>query len=440
MRNRLSLRRPLTIALGLILGAASTTVLAISNDEVNAGVQFSFSNPGARSLGLGGAFTGLADDATAAFANPAGLTILRTQELAFEVRFTEFDTSFVDSGVVGFSPNQPIDDSGIVRSSSSDSVFQPSYVSWVLPRERFTIALYYQRLADFEASYRTQGLDIQFNNGLDRIFAVDTSINFDVQNFGAAFGYELSDSFSVGASVAYSSFEIDSSTTRTEDPDFANRQRQRGDDNDVVFTLGTLWRISDQWNLGLAYRTGGEFRYRASNETLPTNIAHPNSLEVSTDFDVPDVLSAGISFRPGDAWLVTLDVNRVYYSALTDSTRDIFVASADDVVPAFIRVDDGTEVRLGVEYAFLNMDRPLFLRGGVWRDPDHRLNVPDSLAGDCDGSTFAACLDAAVFGPGDDEMHYSLGIGWAFEKFQIDAAVDFSDLVDTYSVSGVLRF
>lgn len=35
--------------------------------------QFSFSNPGARSLGFGGAFVALADDATASFANPAGL-------------------------------------------------------------------------------------------------------------------------------------------------------------------------------------------------------------------------------------------------------------------------------------------------------------------------------------------------------------------------------
>ncbi|MGB5341528.1 MAG: hypothetical protein WBP67_05500, partial [Thermoanaerobaculia bacterium] len=33
-------------------------------------LQFNFADPGARSLGFGGAFVGLADDATAAFANP----------------------------------------------------------------------------------------------------------------------------------------------------------------------------------------------------------------------------------------------------------------------------------------------------------------------------------------------------------------------------------
>ena len=33
--------------------------------EINAAVQFNFSTPGARSLGLGGAFLAIADDATA---------------------------------------------------------------------------------------------------------------------------------------------------------------------------------------------------------------------------------------------------------------------------------------------------------------------------------------------------------------------------------------
>jgi len=38
--------------------------------------ELSYSNPGARSLGFGGAFTAQADDATAAFANPSGLVRL----------------------------------------------------------------------------------------------------------------------------------------------------------------------------------------------------------------------------------------------------------------------------------------------------------------------------------------------------------------------------
>jgi hypothetical protein len=36
-------------------------------------LHLSISDPGARSMGFGGAFVALGDDATAAFANPAGL-------------------------------------------------------------------------------------------------------------------------------------------------------------------------------------------------------------------------------------------------------------------------------------------------------------------------------------------------------------------------------
>ena len=56
---------------------AQETVLAL---------EFDFSKPGARSLGFGGAFAALADDATAAFANPAGLVQLSRSEVSIEGR------------------------------------------------------------------------------------------------------------------------------------------------------------------------------------------------------------------------------------------------------------------------------------------------------------------------------------------------------------------
>ncbi len=54
---------------------------SVSGQEAVVPLQFSFSDPGARSMGLGGAFVALADDATAAFANPAGLVQLLRPEV-----------------------------------------------------------------------------------------------------------------------------------------------------------------------------------------------------------------------------------------------------------------------------------------------------------------------------------------------------------------------
>ena len=77
MRNTFVL---LTVCLALALPAAAQN----TDIESLSGLQFNFGNPGARSLGMGGAFLGLADDASAAEANPAGLTILRKPEISLE--------------------------------------------------------------------------------------------------------------------------------------------------------------------------------------------------------------------------------------------------------------------------------------------------------------------------------------------------------------------
>src|SRR6266487_4234493 len=66
--------------------------------ESLSGLQFNFGNPGARSLGMGGAFLGLADDASAAEANPAGLTILRKPEISVEIRNYVEQQTFTTTG------------------------------------------------------------------------------------------------------------------------------------------------------------------------------------------------------------------------------------------------------------------------------------------------------------------------------------------------------
>ncbi|MGH2670399.1 MAG: UPF0164 family protein, partial [bacterium] len=75
-----------------ILAAIATPA---AGQEQPATFEFSFSNPGARSMGLGGAFAALADDATAAFANPAGLVQLLEPELSAEGRSSSRRTEFV---------------------------------------------------------------------------------------------------------------------------------------------------------------------------------------------------------------------------------------------------------------------------------------------------------------------------------------------------------
>src|ERR1700682_5817669 len=79
--------RRLVLAVAAFLLLFATSLVAQNTDiESLSGLQFNFGNPGARALGMGGAFVGLADDASAAEANPAGLTILRKPEVSLEAR------------------------------------------------------------------------------------------------------------------------------------------------------------------------------------------------------------------------------------------------------------------------------------------------------------------------------------------------------------------
>src|SRR5689334_8329954 len=104
--------------------------------EALSGLQFNFGNPGARSLAMGGAFLGLADDASAAEANPAGLTILRKPESSIEARNYLEQQLFTTSGTFPDVVRTPF-------THHSDRVMI-SFASAVLPiKNKFTIGAYF---------------------------------------------------------------------------------------------------------------------------------------------------------------------------------------------------------------------------------------------------------------------------------------------------------
>ncbi len=65
----------------------------------------------------------------------------------------------------------------------------------------------------------------------------------------------------------------------------------------------------------------------------------------------------------------------------------------------------------------------------MWLDPDHRIRFVGPSA-----------LSRAAFPGGDDEVHFAVGLGLAFQAFQIDFAADLSRPVDTASLSAIYTF
>jgi long-subunit fatty acid transport protein len=408
--------------------------------------QISFSNPGARSMGLGGAFVALADDATAAFANPAGLVQLIRPEVSVEGRYWSYSTPYTEGGrLIGQPTGIGLDSTAGLRTAESEEDFSGlSFVSFVYPERNWSLALYRHQLAKFRFRSETQGLFIELQPGtVDRVRDIRASLDIDILSYGLAGALRVSDALSVGLGITYfdgslawtgSQFFIDEFPDTFYEPNSYLPERMWGqatlivDDTDWAMNLGFLWTPSETWRVGGVYRRGPEFTYDAEERAGPAHDEAPEGALGAAAYGVPigfpDVYGLGVAYRSARGSLtVGFEWDRVEYSTLIDSIE------SDVVETEGVVLEDGDEYHLGVEIVVLDSTPLIAVRGGVWYDPDHRVRSEDPDP-----------LDRALLTQGDDTLHYALGFGLAFRSFQLDVGVDLSDLVDTASLSLIYSF
>ena len=397
--------------------------------------------------------SGLADDATAAFSNPAGLTQFVKMEVSLEGRQTDFTHEFNDRGHAFEDPTGIGVDTvaGLQTATTSSPVLGASFFSFVYPHKRWAIAGYRHELANFETEIQTQGAfifrsDINFTT---RLFPAIGDLDLEIVAHGVSGAFSISDQFSVGLGVAFYEFEIDSLIRRFSvpfpnpsfpdttpggafgppdysDSNLAGFEEQIGNDEETAFNVGFLWAIGEFWSLGGTYRQGPEFGF--------TNVATNSvgdSLERSARFSVPDVLGLGVAFGPTDALKVSFEYDRVEYSDLTEDPTVVLEPGCGYA----LSVDDADEFHLGFEYLFHSKKYTTAVRLGGWYDPDHTVAFRGNINSVCEQ------VASVRFPGGEDSLHYAAGLGLVLGKgFKIDAAVDLSDRVDTFSISAVVNF
>ena len=406
-------------------------------------LQFNFSDPGARSLGFGGAFVGLADDATAAFANPAGLVQLGRPEVFIEGRRTDYSTPYTESGRVEGEPSGfGIDDTvGLKTVRSEESVSSLSFLSIAYPRGKWSVAFYRHQLADFELTSETQGLFAGGTNCCQqRYLDYRASNDFDFVNYGLSGAYRVSEALNLGLGVTY----LDASLTGVSElfaadddsvealfrPNSYLQERLVSgalvtiDDSDWFLTGGFLWTVSRGWKIGGVYRQGPQVELDSVllagvliDFGVPPGEVVARSPRNWVEF--PSLFGLGCAYRaPSDRLTVSFQWDRVGYSNIPES-----LGIEDQTV------DDADELHLGGEYVFRRPKALVALRFGAWLDPDHQLRA---ILGDP--------LTRALAPPGQDEIHYAAGVGAAFKRFQIDVGVDLSDRINTASISAIYSF
>jgi long-subunit fatty acid transport protein len=286
-----------------------------------------------------------------------------------------------------------------------------------------------------------------------------SQLQLEIAAWGGAAAWRLRDDLSVGATLSWQRFELDSLTQRfdrqeqpTGDPhvdgltggffgpaDFLpenrlNEQVLRGEDEDLAGSVGVLWRPLSALSVGAVYRRAGDFDFEARYVHGPRAALRglePGTVEPSVGgdgiFHAPDSFGAGVAWRPRDDLVVAFDWDRVEYSSLSDDLVNLLLAARGDV--RSFTIADVDELHLGAEYQAVTWRLPVSFRLGMWHDPDHRLRY-----GGVDP------VLRARFAPGEDQLHFSGGLGIVVGHAQMDLAFDASKLVDTVSLSTVARF
>jgi hypothetical protein len=450
---------------------ALASPLAAQNTDIESlsGLQFNFGNPGARSLGMGGAFIGLADDASAAEANPAGLTILRKPEVSIEAR------NYLEQQIFSTTGTYP----DITRTPFThySQRVDLTFASFVYPIKNFTFGAYYheplrnqgtgqvipitnQFSGRVEADVPTFYLPKNGNGPVSRQDCINinvqahddfaclqytilpflSSIDVREQTYGLSGAYKIGN-FSVGGTLRWQRLTETAFTFRvTPDFDFSSISVQatsditaNGDEakptSAMSGAVGFKWAPNDRFSVGGVYKKGAKFKAPTFAANSDTDFEFVKAAD--TKFHIPDVLGAGISVRPIPVLTVNFDAVHVKYSNLVDN-----FFSLNETIRAMdhpFQAKDVTELHLGVEYFFATKI-PVAIRGGLWRDPAHSVEFRGPL------TSPEAVADAILYPHGESQMHRSIGAGLAWPRFQIDGAYDTSPHYKVLSLSGVMRF
>lgn len=346
---------------------------------------------GARAAGMADAFTAVADDATAASWNPAGLVQLERPEIAVSGDWLRTEDQLDWSGRSG------------AENRFSDAAGRLNFLSFTYPFPRLLLgrrvvgSLSYQRRFDFS---RELALDLRTRNSSPAGQLIRTRNRLEFKQDGAlatmsaALAVELSPDWSAGVAVNFwrdTPFSdnrwtqsIDASTwTRFGAGELHQRAVMRTRYDNVTgenVTLGILWEPGPRWRVGLRYESAVKLRadYRAitlrrqnifPGVGLPVlSAASPPELTAERrTIRLPDSWAAGVAFRATPRLTVAMDAVRQDWDGFHVKTRDgrrYSLVDGSDISSRFTRprIDPTWTVRAGAEYVFLPRSREDTLR------------------------------------------------------------------------------
>jgi len=253
-----------------------------------AAVGFRFPHQDPESIARGNAFVATADNPSAVYYNPAGITQLEGQHVSAGLYLASMGIDFDAAG------------GGSAR-AGSEVQFVPQLHYVLSPKEsRWSFGL------GINAPY---GLGIDYGRSTP-FSTIATEATLVYLSFNPVVAYEICPTLSVaaGPTINYSDAEL-----RNEP---GVEFKFEGNGWDPGFNLGLLWQPCEQWSFGLMYRSQTKINFDGDSELKGVAAARATEAEVV----FPRYLDLGASWRPNEKWNLEFNIDWTDWDAVNITT------------------------------------------------------------------------------------------------------------------------
>jgi len=347
---------------------------------------FNVIGAGARARGMGGAFIGVADDATAASWNPAGLVFLEKPEAS---------AVYVYSSVFQIVDDEEVEDLGL-----SHGYFNFGSVAIPLSLGEINLVgcVAYQRMID----NFNKGEKVLFDD-YNNPYYYDTHTKGGVDAISPSLGIQLSPQLSIGlaCNIYLGKTVINWESLNTETDVDSPDETYSG----LNFVLGGML------DLGM-FRIGGVFKTPFTLKSERDEILDRSGINFfgyEYEMKMPAMIGIGAMIEPVPNLRFSVDYELRGFSNSEDRTtwKSTVRSNLDNNEFESLEYEDVNQLRLGAEYLLMLGDIIIPLRAGFKTEPQPYKDYNDDQ----------------VVGAG-----ITLGIGLATKSFSLDATMEYSAL------------
>ena len=276
---------------------ASTAVHHITRFAASCGVLAAALPPEAHALGVripnqdptaiarGNAFVATADNPSAIYYNPAGITQLEGHNIQVGSLFYLNIFTDYESPSGARVENNP----EVIPVPEIHYVYSPS-------NSPFSLGL---------GVYAPFGLSMEWpDNAPFATSSIEAKLTYVTANPVVAVQLHRTLSAAIGPTFSASELKLRQAVGVVP----GDRLKFEGDDIGYGFTAGLLWQPYQEWSFGLTYKSKVKINYDGTYTLSPTPPFNGKN-NSSAPFDFPQIITGGISFRPTPNWNIEVDVD-----------------------------------------------------------------------------------------------------------------------------------